>query len=109
MQLGGVACLERLAVEPGGVRVLDTAGGRGDRARDPDADSTIARRLLGGVYQRDDGRDRRAIVARGRGHAPPQAESAVVIEHCHFRLGPAEIDADFHACRLPHVFPHTAA
>ena len=83
------------AVEPGRVRVLDQAGGGGDRARDPDADGAAPARLrLDLGDQRGDRLEGRGVVVARRGHAPPRADGVVPVEGDGLDLRPAEIDAD---------------
>ena len=91
------------ADEPGGVRVLDQAGGVGDHAGDADANRTgLARFGLELGDQSGDGVETGTVVAQGWNPAAG-GDDGVGGEGDGFGLGPTQINAD------PHRLPHTAS
>ncbi len=65
--------LQRLAVEAGGVGVLDPAGGRGNRAGGADADGAAGAQLgFGLLNQRGDGRNGGGVILLRGGHTAAQ-------------------------------------
>ena len=100
--------IQRATDEPGGVGVLDQAGGRRDGAGNADADGAGgADRLLEFGDERGDGGDLSVIVAGGRGGALAIQLAPVGGERNDLQLSAAEVDAD--ADRSRHLSPLAAA
>ena len=92
--------VERAAVEPGRVRVLDEAGRGRDRARDADADRAVAPELgLDAAHEIGGGPDAGIVVVLRRRDPAPGEGGAVLVERDRLDLGPAPVDADEHGRR----------
>src|SRR5690606_735689 len=94
----GQVLVERAPDEPGGVGVLDEAGGGRDDAGNADADRRRA--AVAGLQPMDERRNRGkggVVVPTGRGHALPAQLASAGVERDALNLGPAEVDADSHA------------
>ena len=90
--------LEGLAIETGGIGILEEAGGRRDRARMADTDRQVLTpdgHLEASHYPRDR-LQRRPVVALGRRHALARDEAGTLVHDDAFDLGAAQIDADAH-------------
>ena len=92
--------VERAAVEPGRVRVLDEAGCGRDRARDADADRAVAAELgLDAAHEIGGGPDAGIVVVLRRRDPAPGEGGAVLVERDRLDLAPAPVDADEHGRR----------
>ncbi len=102
-ECGAEVEFEGLAVEPGGVGVLDQAGGADDGAGDADANGAgLAGQGLHGLDEALDGGEGGGVVALRGGDAAAVELVAVVVEGDGFDLGAAEVDTDPHGCRCAH-------
>ena len=94
---GHDVAVERLAVEAGGVGVLDQPRRRRQRARHADPDRGLRAGL---VLEAQDhvahGADRRLVIGGGRLGAVAGRQAAGLVEHGPFDLRAAEVDADSH-------------
>jgi len=94
-ECGEQVALKRLAVEPGGVGVLDQASGRDNGSRDAQADGAGgAGALFEIVDDLNDGCDGGGVVVLRGGNAEPGQLQAGGIEGQAFDLGAAEVDSD---------------
>ena len=98
VERGGKVVDQRMAVEPGGIGVLDQAIGGADAAGNSGPNGPAPAGLpLQLVDERGHGGDAGAVVAAGRIDAQAGELVAGVVEGERFDLGAAEVDADAHA------------
>ncbi len=94
----GEVAVEGLADQPGGVRVLDEAGGGREGARHPDADAAPTAGLRFEVADEAGHRlERRRVVVAGGRHPAPGELRPVVAERHALDLRAAEVEPDPHA------------
>jgi hypothetical protein len=86
--------LERLAIEPRGVGILNEPAGRRHGAGDADADAVlVGDLLLERAHHQADGPDGRAVVVARRGHAMLSERLPAGAQHDPCDLGTAEVYA----------------
>jgi hypothetical protein len=86
---------QRAPVETGRIRITDIECGGRERAGRAEADAAaLADFDLGLAHELYEQRERRAVIAGGRGLAAPQELGAALVERDDLGFGAAEIDAE---------------